>query len=126
MSDYVEQFVEKFSMRLDKDDPTAKQRFIDNAEIFIREEFEELIAAIKVWDEEEIVDALGDLHWLCEKGMIIAGVDYKKVREEIGRANISKELGVKPGREKALKDVIKPEGWTPPNHSDNHGILNDI
>lgn len=126
MTNYVEQFVTKFGMKLDENDPQAKQKFIDNAKIFIQEEFNELIEAIEHEDIEEIVDALGDIHWLAEKGMIMAGIDYHQVRKEIARANLSKELGVKPGRENAIKDVIKPEGWIGPNHSNNWGILPNI
>lgn len=126
MNDYVEQFVAKFGMKLDENDPQAKQKFIDNANIFIREEFNELLEAIEHEDIEEIVDALGDIHWLAEKGMIMAGVDHSLVREEIARANLSKEIGVKPGRENAVKDVIKPEGWESPDHSGNWGVLPKI
>ena len=123
---YVKEFVKKFNMELDPKDKDAKQKFIDNSWIFIREEFEELIQAIEDEDIEEIIDALGDISWLCEKGLIIAGVNPDKVRQEIGQANMGKEIGVKPGREHAKLDVIKPKGWVGPNHEDNWGRLKEI
>lgn len=123
---WVKMFLEKFNMYLSGEHKDDKQRFIDNAEIFIREEFDELIQAIKDENIEEIVDALGDIAWLCDKGMLMVGVDPGKVRAEIGKANLSKEKGIKIGRENALIDVIKPHGWTPPNHKTNHGLLHKI
>ena len=58
--------------------------------------------------------------------MIIVDVDPNFVRSAIGRANLSKEIGVKPGRENASHDVIKPTGWVGPDHRGNHGKLEDI
>jgi len=126
MINYVQEFIDKFEMKLNIEDPLAKQKFIDNAEIFIREEFNELIDAVSTGDIEEIVDALGDISWLVDKGMLMAGIDPVEVRAEIGRANLSKEIGVKPGREHAIKDVIKPLGWKGPNHEGNYGRLKEI
>ena len=53
------------------------------------------------------------------------------LREELDetvRANLSKEVGVKPERPNpmGLPDLIKPKDWEGPDHSDNHGKLNNI
>ena len=41
---------------------------------------------------------------------------------------MSKESGVKPSRPNplGLPDLIKPEGWTGPDHSENHANLTDL
>lgn len=123
---WVKEFVKKFKMGIDPKSPDAFQRLDDHIKIFMAEEFQELNDAWARGDSEEVVDALGDISWHCDKAFEMLGIDPQKVRDEIGRANLSKEPGVKPGREAALIDVIKPEGWVGPDHSDNHGILDDV
>jgi len=41
---------------------------------------------------------------------------------------MNKEIGIKKERPNpfGLPDLIKPDGWEPPIHTDNHGKLNDI
>ena len=40
----------------------------------------------------------------------------------------SKEVGIKQGRPNplGLPDLIKPEGWTPPDHSGNYGKIGNL
>lgn len=123
---YVKEFVNKFGMQIDPTDMDAYQKLDDHINIFIREEFKELLEAWKEGNKEEIVDALGDLSWHCDKAFEMLKIDGNKVREEIGRANLSKEIGVKPGREDAKLDVIKPKGWVGPSHKGNYGVLDEI
>lgn len=120
---WVKKFIKKF--RFDHDFDEKKLDFAIN--VLIREEMNELFDALERRDSEEIVDALGDIVWLCIKLMFQLRISPRKVFDEIGRANLSKERGVKPGRESSGGfDVIKPEGWKGPDHSDNHGILDEI
>lgn len=123
---WVKEFVKKFKMYISPLDPEARKKVDDHINIFIREEFEELVEAWQRGDMEEVVDALGDLSWHCDKAFEMLGIDGQEVRNEIGRANLSKELGIKPGREHATQDVIKPEGWVAPSHEGNHGVLDEI
>lgn len=119
----VKNFIEKFGF----DQGFDSLERINFAFDLILEEVQELAAAIYERDPEETVDALGDISWLCDKLMIQLGVDPIIVRNEIGRANMTKERGVKPGREQSHGyDVIKPTGWQPPNHSNNWGKLEEI
>ena len=41
---------------------------------------------------------------------------------------MNKEVGVKASRPNPfnLPDLVKPSGWTPPDHSDNHGLLKNL
>lgn len=123
MTEVVQEFIEKFGFNRGFDN----KKKLDFAFDLILEEVQELYAAIVEENPEELVDALGDISWLCDKFMLQLEVDPVKVREEIGRANLAKERGVKKGREQSGGfDVIKPEGWIPPNHKGNHGKLNAI
>lgn len=123
MLQVVKDFIEKFNFNVGFN---SRERY-DFAIQLIEEEVGELREAFNNSDPEEIVDALGDISWLCDKLMIQSGVDPEKVRAEIGRANLSKERGVKPGREQSGGfDVMKPEGWKAPDHTGNHGNIKEI
>lgn len=91
---------------------------------------EEYNETFKAWDEhnaEEWVDGHIDLIVIALGNLSLAGVDVEKAWNEVIRANMSKVRGIKPGRESSGGfDVIKPEGWTGPDHSDNTGVLNDV
>jgi len=41
---------------------------------------------------------------------------------------MTKEVGIKASRPNplGLPDLIKPEGWQPPSHQGNHGLLKFI
>lgn len=91
------------------------------------EEFNEIRKAHKDRDPEEWVDGHIDLMVIALGNLHLAGVDVKKAWKEVFRANMSKERGIKPGREQSGGfDVIKPEGWQSPSHAGNHGRLDEI
>lgn len=91
------------------------------------EEHDELADAVYSKNAEEIVDALIDTIWIACGTLDLLGVDFDKAFSEVARANNMKERGIKPGREQSQGfDVIKPTNWVGPNHSDNHGVLDDI
>ena len=94
----------------------------------LNEEFGETINAYLQSDSEELVDGLIDLIVIAIGTLDIAGVDVTKAWNQVLEANMSKEVGVKPGRPNTLglPDLYKPAGWTPPSHKDNHGILLDL
>ena len=111
-----------------KNNPEKWKAFLDFRIDFIREELEETEAALVNMDAEEIVDGLIDLCVVAIGTLDAFGVDPYKAWDEILRANLSKEVGVKPERPNpmGLPDLIKPEDWEGPDHSDNHGKLNNI
>ncbi len=95
---------------------------------FLQEELDETRNAYKVMDAEEIVDGLIDLCVVAIGTLDAFGVDAYKAWDEVLKANMTKNVGVKEGRPNplGLPDLMKPEGWKAPSHEGNHGILNDI
>ena len=74
---------------------------------------------------EEIVDALIDLCVVAIGTLDAFEIDSYKAWNEVHKANMNKEVGVKESRPNplGLPDLIKPEGWTAPSHEGNHGLL---
>jgi len=95
---------------------------------FLQEELSETEAALVNMDAEEIVDGLIDLCVVAIGTLDAFGVDPYKAWDEVLKANLAKEVGVKPERPNplGLPDLIKPKDWEGPDHSDNHGKLNNI
>lgn len=82
---------------------------------FLDEELYETYKAHDEEDMEEIIDGLIDLIVVAAGTLVLMGVDGQSHWREVLRANMSKEVGEKPGR--IMKyDLRKPDGWIPPNH----------
>ena len=111
-----------------RDNKENLRRYLEFRIDFLREELDETEAALVSMDSEEIVDGLIDLCVVAIGTLDAFGVDPYKAWNEILRANLSKEVGVKPERPNpmGLPDLIKPEDWEGPDHSNNHGKLNNI
>ena len=111
-----------------RDNPDILKRYLEFRIDFLKEELDETEAALITTNSEEIVDGLIDLCVVAIGTLDAFGVDPYKAWNEILRANLSKEVGVKPERPNpmGLPDLIKPEDWEGPDHSDNHGKLNNI
>lgn len=95
---------------------------------FLHEELgetEKAAAANQPIDSEEVVDGLIDLCVVAIGTLDALGVDPYKAWDEVHRANMTKEVGVKESRPNPLgmPDLIKPEGWEAPSHANNHGLL---
>lgn len=95
---------------------------------FLQEELDETKKAYETMDGEEIVDGLIDLCVVAIGTLDAFGVDAYKAWDEVLKANMSKNVGVKEGRPNplGLPDLMKPEGWTAPSHEGNHGIFDDL
>jgi predicted HAD superfamily Cof-like phosphohydrolase len=83
-------------------------------------------AVIKAGDD--IVDAMIDLCVVSIGTLDALNVDAYEAWDRVLGANMAKEPGVKPGRPNplGLPDLIKPEGWVAPSHSDNIGLLGKL
>lgn len=92
---------------------------------FLQEELDETIKARRELDSEEIVDGLIDLCVVAIGTLDAFGIDAHKAWDEVLKANMTKEVGVKETRPNTLglPDLIKPDGWTAPSHKNNHGKL---
>ena len=92
---------------------------------FLNEELDETTLAFMDGDAEEVVDGLIDLIVVAAGTLDALGVDGQLAWDQVQKANMSKEVGVKPSRPNplGLPDLIKPEGWQAPSHNGNHGYL---
>jgi predicted HAD superfamily Cof-like phosphohydrolase len=110
--------------------PEMLREFLKFRINFLAEEFNELGQAVNSSpvDAEETVDALIDLCVVAIGTLDLFGVDAHKAWQEVYNANMNKEVGVKASRPNPfnLPDLVKPNGWTPPDHSDNYGLLKNL
>ena len=92
-----------------------------------KEELDETLDALDAKDPEEIVDGLIDLCVFAIGTLDVFGVDANKAWDQVLKANMSKEVGIKEGRPNplGLPDLVKPEGWEGPTHKGNHGNITD-
>ena len=93
----------------------------------MQEELDETRNAFVNKDPEEMVDGIIDLCVFAIGTLEVFGVDANKAWDEVYKANMSKEVGIKEGRPNplGLPDLIKPKGWKGPEHKDNHGNIAD-
>ena len=108
-----------------KDDKDLMRKYLMFRMLMIGEEYQETLTAINNSDSEEVVDGLIDMIVFAIGTLDVFNVDANEAWNRIYEANMAKEPGVKPGRPNkfGLPDLLKPIGWTPPNHEGNHGEL---
>lgn len=77
---------------------------------------------------DDVVDAMIDLCVVSIGTLDALNVDAYEAWDRVLDANMAKEPGIKPGRPNplGLPDLIKPEGWVAPTHSDNIGLLGKL
>lgn len=128
ISDMHYKYGVKMWMHKNKDDAEKLRKYLEFRVKFIREELMETEAALTNNDPEEIVDGLIDLCVVAIGTLDAFGIDPYKAWDEVLKANLSKEVGVKESRPNplGLPDLIKPADWEGPDHSGNHGKLNNI
>ena len=102
-------------------------KFMDFRIKMMQEELDETKAAFENEDQEEIVDGIIDMCVFAIGTLEVFGVDANKAWDQVLKANMSKEVGIKEGRPNplGLPDLIKPEGWEGPTHKGNHGNITD-
>ena len=111
-----------------KHDKELMQKYLRFRLKMCMEEMNETIdAALFDKNPEEIVDGLIDLCVFAIGTLDVFGVDANAAWDKVYEANMAKSPGVKPGRPNpfGLPDLLKPAGWTPPNHEGNHGDLSN-
>ena len=108
--------------------PDMLQKFIAFRLECCQEELDETKNALDNRDKEEIVDGLIDLIVFAAGTLDILKVDGQKAWEEVYKANMNKEVGIKPERPNpyGLPDLIKPDNWEAPTHGENTGILDKV
>lgn len=121
VNDWVKKTVDQ-EKRYDK-----LEEFLEFRMKFLDEELAETKAAIISGDAAEVVDGLIDLCVIAIGTLDAFDVDARAAWNRVYKANIEKEVGVKESRPNplGLPDLIKPDGWTAPEHSDNVGRIPD-
>ena len=78
----------------------------------MQEELDETKNAYKENNAEEMVDGIIDLCVFAIGTLEVFGVDANKAWDEVYKANMSKEVGIKQGRPNplGLPDLVKPKG----------------
>ena len=101
------------------------KKFLDFRLEFLKEELNETIKASKEEDCAEVVDGLIDLCVVAIGTLNAFQVDPYKAWDEVHKANMTKEPGIKKSRPNplGLPDLIKPKGWEGPEHYANIGVL---
>jgi len=107
---------------IQKMDSETLKKFLEFRIKFLQEELDEMKAAEY---PEDVVDALIDLCVVAIGTLDAFNVDSYKAWDEVLKANMTKETGIKASRPNplGLPDLIKPEGWVGPSHSNNYGFL---
>ena len=110
------------------DNPEKLKDFLAFRLDFLEEELTETVKAFAMNDGEELVDGLIDLCVVAIGTLDAFGIDPYKAWDEVLKANMAKEVGVKPTRPNPLgvPDLVKPDDWKAPSHTGNHGKFNDI
>lgn len=98
---------------LDKQAATFRMDFMD-------EELCEYVKATSEGDLEGQLDALVDLVYVALGTAYMQGFDFEEAWRRVHAANMQKVRANKLSDSKrgSLYDVVKPEGWTPPDLSD--------
>lgn len=114
--------------KLAQGDFDTLKKFLEFRISFLEEELAETKKAVQEGDSEEVVDGLIDLCVVAIGTLDAFNVDAYQAWDEVHKANMAKEVGVKESRPNplGLPDLIKPEGWEAPSHERNHGALTRI
>ena len=103
------------------------EKFMQFRLAMMQEELDETKNAVAEKNPEEVVDGIIDLCVFAIGTLEVFGVDANKAWDQVYKANMSKEVGIKEGRPNplGLPDLVKPEGWQGPTHEGNHGNISD-
>ena len=111
--------------------PEKLRSFLNFRINFLQEELDELKKAAhptSPYNTQDIVDACIDLCVVAIGTLNAYDVNVYQAWDEVHKANMSKEVGIKKERPNplGLPDLIKPDGWQSPNHYDNVGFMNKM
>lgn len=117
--------VHEFHEKFDIEQPlTPRQLPPDLAKFrleFLKEELDEYERSLHDGDIEGQLDALVDLVVVALGTALISGFDFDAAWRRVHEANMAKVRAKADGSDSKRGsgfDIVKPEGWTPPDHSD--------
>lgn len=93
---------------------------------FMQEELDEFMAGMESGDDAQMFDALIDLVYVAMGTAHLKGYPWQRGWEAVQKANMAKVRAAKDGSDSkrgSAWDVVKPEGWTPP---DIEAVLGEI
>ncbi len=84
---------------------------------FLEEELNEFIQSANLDDTVGMADALIDIVYVAMGTAYMMGLPWQKLWNEVQRTNMNKirATDANQSKRKNSLDVIKPEGWEPPN-----------
>ena len=84
---------------------------------FLEEELKEFIQSANLDDTVGMADALIDIVYVAMGTAYMMGLPWQKLWDEVQRTNMNKirATDANQSKRKNSLDVIKPEGWEPPN-----------
>lgn len=115
-------------------DKEKSRSFLEFRIRFLQEELDEMSKALADFDAgiinatkagDDIVDAAIDLCVVAIGTLDAYDVNAYTAWNRVWQKNMEKEIGIKASRPNplGLPDLVKPEGWTPPVHGDNIGLI---
>jgi predicted HAD superfamily Cof-like phosphohydrolase len=115
-----------FHVAMNGMDEETRAKYLEFRVKFLEEELTELRDNIA--NPEEVVDALIDLCVVAIGTLDAFGIRSGEAWDEVLRANMDKEVGVKETRPNPgnFPDLVKPVDWKAPSHAGNHGCLPTI
>ena len=120
----------KFGVRevVENFDNEKLRKFLEFRLKFLQEELNEAVEAFDTKDPsraEDVVDAMIDLCVVAIGTLDAFKVDAHDGWQRVLDANMSKEVGIKEGRQNplGLPDLCKPPGWEAPTHKHNVGLI---
>ena len=110
--------VDKWMEKEKKSEWSRLEKFMQFRLAMMQEELDETKNAVAEKNPEEVVDGIIDLCVFAIGTLEVFGVDANKAWDQVYKANMSKEVGIKEGRPNplGLPDLVKPEGWQGPTH----------
>lgn len=124
---HVFEDIRAFQQHFGFDQVDVKYQFLVNQVEFLKEELDETIDALKRRDAKEFLDGIVDLI-VVAAGTLAFSTEHRDAPWiEVMSKNLKKELGFNPKRPNSNgADLIKPDGWTAPDHSPFVDRLNEI
>jgi len=118
----VNEWIDK---QLEEPDYSKLKEYLKFRIDFLQEELNETKEAYEDGDAKEIVDGLIDLCVIAIGTLDAFGCDTAGAWAEVMEANMAKKPGVKATRPNplGLPDLIKPEGWVEPDHTNTTGFI---
>lgn len=110
-------FHNKFGLKYDGKPMLLDKNTTDFRIKFIQEELNELIHSSSNKDIVGMADALVDIVYVAMGTAYMMGLPWQELWSEVQRSNMEKvrALSSSESKRNTSLDVVKPEGWNPPN-----------